>query len=251
MLPLAVLNPNFALRPEFRPMTPDQSRDPIMKTLRFGLLLGLSALTLFLCFSTAADVLVLTDGTQVLTEGAFEVQGKRTTYTDPEGRLLALRSAEIDFEATKKANMPAPKGMPSARDAAVPPHKEPVLVLTDADIPAGDTDSENNDGPAASQITLYVTDWCGYCRKTERLLNELEVAYETVDVEKVPGARAEKNRVKPGCGVPVVVIADESVCGYAENKIREMVEGLKASESPTADGTDGQAGSEATEAEEA
>ena len=209
-----------------------------MKTPRFGLLSVLIALSMMLCLvSTAgADVLVLTDGTHLQTQGPPEAEGKRTIYTDLEGRLLALRSSEIDVEATEKANRAKPKAMPAAQDLAEPAEKKPVMVLTDADIPEGKPAAEGEEASPVG-VTVYVTDWCGYCRKTERLLNELEVDYETVDIEKVPGARAEKNRVQPGCGVPVVVVAEESVCGYAEGRIRALVEELKDSAAQPADDT--------------
>ncbi len=213
-----------------------------MKASRFGPTLALTALSMILGLTPVveADILVLTDGTRVETQGPPKVEGKRTIYTDLEGRLLALRSSEVDPEATEKANRAAPKAMPGAQEVAAVAEKKPVMVLTDADIPEGKSAPE--DGEAAPiAVTVYVTDWCGYCRKTERLLNELEVDFETVDVEKVPGARAEKNRVQPGCGVPVVVVAEESVCGYAEDRIRDMVEELKGSAASPADGSTGEA----------
>lgn len=96
-----------------------------------------------------------------------------------------------------------------------------VIATAAAEEPAEETKAET---PA---VKLYMTDWCGFCRKTESLLDSLDVAYETIDIEKVPGARDEKNRLQPRCGVPVTVIAETSVCGFAEKKIRQLVEELK------------------------
>lgn len=107
-------------------------------------------------------------------------------------------------------------GVEASTDAASV--KEPsVQTVSDADAQAADE----------PQITLYMTDWCGYCRKTERLLESLDVTYKAVDIEKVPGARAEKQRFQPRCGVPVTVIGEQSVCGFSEGKIRQMVAKLK------------------------
>ena len=92
------------------------------------------------------------------------------------------------------------------------------------------SDNDTDEPAATSRVKLYMTDWCGYCRKTERLLEELDVSYEAIDIEKVPGARAEKQRHEPRCGVPVTVIAEQSVCGYSERKIRSLVKELKRSE---------------------
>ncbi|MEY4100878.1 MAG: hypothetical protein RLZZ567_120, partial [Actinomycetota bacterium] len=33
---------------------------------------------------------------------------------------------------------------------------------------------------------MYSADWCGDCRRSKRLLDELGVAYDVIDVEKDP-----------------------------------------------------------------
>ena len=39
---------------------------------------------------------------------------------------------------------------------------------------------------SSSQITMYGADWCGDCRRSKRLLEELGVDYDLIDVEKDP-----------------------------------------------------------------
>jgi len=40
----------------------------------------------------------------------------------------------------------------------------------------------------STSITMYSADWCGDCVRSKRLLDSLQVSYEIIDVESVPGA---------------------------------------------------------------
>ena len=44
---------------------------------------------------------------------------------------------------------------------------------------------------SAPKVVMYATDWCGYCARARRLLDAKGVQYEEIDVDLVPGARAE------------------------------------------------------------
>jgi glutaredoxin len=82
---------------------------------------------------------------------------------------------------------------------------------------------------AAPQVTLYATSWCPWCRKTRALLAELKVAYQEKDVEKTPGAAAERDRkAGAGAGVPVLDIGGTIVLGYDPPRIRAAVGALAA-----------------------
>jgi len=61
----------------------------------------------------------------------------------------------------------------------------------------------------SSQITMYSGDWCGDCRRSERLMKSLGVRYDVIDVETVAGA-AEKVREYNGGAqsIPVIVFSD-------------------------------------------
>ena len=36
-------------------------------------------------------------------------------------------------------------------------------------------------------VTMYSTEWCGYCRRLKREMNEVGIVFEEVDVERDPG----------------------------------------------------------------
>jgi len=41
------------------------------------------------------------------------------------------------------------------------------------------------------KVIMYVTDWCPYCERARSLLASKGVQTEEIDVDAVPGARAE------------------------------------------------------------
>ena len=60
-----------------------------------------------------------------------------------------------------------------------------------------------------SEITLYGADWCGDCRRSKRLLEELNVPYEMIDVDKDDAAAAKVVEINGGAkSIPVIVFRD-------------------------------------------
>jgi glutaredoxin 3 len=67
-----------------------------------------------------------------------------------------------------------------------------------------------------AKVILYGTDWCGYCARARRLLDSKGVAYEDIDVDLVPGARAEMQAKSGRSTVPQIFINDQPVGGCDE-----------------------------------
>ena len=59
------------------------------------------------------------------------------------------------------------------------------------------------------QITMYSADWCGDCRRSKRLLDELNVEYTIIDVEADPAAADKVIEINGGNkSIPVIVFSD-------------------------------------------
>lgn len=68
---------------------------------------------------------------------------------------------------------------------------------------------ETNAGAAA--LTMYSTQWCGYCHRLRSQLDREGIGYEVVDIERVPDAAAIVERVNNGNQtVPTLVYPDGS-----------------------------------------
>lgn len=61
-------------------------------------------------------------------------------------------------------------------------------------------------------LTMYSTQWCGFCHRLSRQLDREGIAYEVVDIERVPDAASVVERVNNGNQtVPTLVYPDGSV----------------------------------------
>lgn len=67
-----------------------------------------------------------------------------------------------------------------------------------------------------SQVTVYTTEPCGYCRVAKALLNKRGVRYQEVNLAKDPEGRAELVRLTGMMTFPQVVIDGKTIGGYQE-----------------------------------
>jgi glutaredoxin len=88
--------------------------------------------------------------------------------------------------------------------------------------PAGAPAAEKRNGRKV-KVIMYMTDWCGYCRKAREVLKSLDVDLVEYNVEKNPGKRAEF-KAKGGQGVPLIDVEGVLIPGYNAESIRSAVE---------------------------
>ncbi len=63
----------------------------------------------------------------------------------------------------------------------------------------------------ADSLTIYSTQWCGYCHRLMKQLDREGVGYDVVDIEQVPSAAEYVMSVNGGNQtVPTVVFPDGS-----------------------------------------
>jgi glutaredoxin-like protein len=62
---------------------------------------------------------------------------------------------------------------------------------------------------AQADITMYGADWCGDCRRSKRLFEELDVQVNHIDVEIDKSAAAKVVEINGGAqSIPVIVFSD-------------------------------------------
>lgn len=60
-----------------------------------------------------------------------------------------------------------------------------------------------------SEITMYGAEWCGDCIRSKRLLTELDVAFNYINIEEVDGAADKVVEINGGAqSIPVIVFSD-------------------------------------------
>ena len=84
------------------------------------------------------------------------------------------------------------------------------------------------EGSDYGAIKLFTLSTCVWCKKTKALLQEMNVAYEYVDVDVVEGADREKvldelKSFNPRCSFPSLVVNNNCIVGYQEEKIKEAL----------------------------
>ena len=59
------------------------------------------------------------------------------------------------------------------------------------------------------EITMYGADWCGDCRRSKRLLEELDIQITHIDVEADESAAAKVIEINGGAkSIPVILFPD-------------------------------------------
>ena len=85
------------------------------------------------------------------------------------------------------------------------------------------------DGKNKGKVMLYALSTCVWCKKTKRLLRDLAVAYDYIDVDLLDAAEREEinkmvMRWNPSGSYPTIVINDDrSITGYDPDKIKEVL----------------------------
>lgn len=79
-----------------------------------------------------------------------------------------------------------------------------------------------------SDITMYSADWCGDCRRSKRLLDELGVDYTVIDVEADPAASEKVIEINGGMrSIPVIVFKDGShLTEPSDNDLKAKLQAL-------------------------
>jgi glutaredoxin 3 len=65
----------------------------------------------------------------------------------------------------------------------------------------------------APKVLIYATGWCGYCARARALLESKQVAFEEIDIEARPEARAEMIARSGRRTVPQIFIGEKHVGG--------------------------------------
>ncbi len=200
-----------------------------------GILLGLF-LFLLASLPAQADWIVLGNGERIETQGAWRVEGKVVKFTHLNGTLAMLRTSEVDLEASRLANQPPPPPLPPSAE----PAKKPVLVLTDADVshrepeiappaPSPAPGTGQRQRPTAQRripgppVIMYVTSWCGVCKRARNYLTQIGAPFVEKDIEKDRAAAAEYLRKGGGGGVPLIDIDGNLLAGFHAAWIQQQL----------------------------
>jgi len=72
-------------------------------------------------------------------------------------------------------------------------------------------------------VTIYSTPTCHFCQMAKHFFSDNKVKYTDYDVATDIGKRNEMIEKSGQMGVPVIVIGDELIVGYDEDRLRESL----------------------------
>lgn len=75
-----------------------------------------------------------------------------------------------------------------------------------------------------SKVTIYSTPTCKYCNKAKDYMKENDIKYKEYDVSSDAEKRKEMIEKSGQMGVPVLLIDDQMMVGFEEDKFEELLE---------------------------
>jgi glutaredoxin len=156
----------------------------------------------------------------VLLAIAGPVSAELYKYTDAKGELHFVDDiSKVPKKYRKQLENAESQGNANFMDAA--PASRPSQERTEQE----PQERRSVSSPSAN-VEVFMTSWCGYCRKMIRFLNEKGIPYTAYDIEKdSTAARAYKEL--GGKGVPVVRVGSHVVHGYSPEAVMSYLKERK------------------------
>ena len=141
-------------------------------------------------------------------------------YTDSKGDLHFVDDiSKVPKKYRKQAENTEPQGNVSGMDAT-PASRAPQRRM------AQEQPQQQNISSGSANVEVFMTSWCGYCKKMVRFLNEKGIPYTAYDIEK--DAAADRTyRELGGNGVPVVRVGSHVVHGFNPDAVMSYYNGGK------------------------
>lgn len=82
--------------------------------------------------------------------------------------------------------------------------------------------------PSSKKIKIYALSTCIHCKKTKAFLQECQTSFESVDVDLLTGKEREAiieevGHYNPGLTFPTILIGDQIIIGFNEEKIKKAM----------------------------
>jgi glutaredoxin len=77
-------------------------------------------------------------------------------------------------------------------------------------------------------VKIYTLSTCSHCKNTKKLLNELGISFDFVDVDLLQGKEREAmieevRKINPSLSFPTILIGGRLIVGFKEQEIREAL----------------------------
>jgi glutaredoxin-like YruB-family protein len=90
-----------------------------------------------------------------------------------------------------------------------------------APVPSSQSSTPKNERFTGT-VEMYVTDWCGYCRKAESYMKAKGISYVAYDIEKDSSAK-QRHKELGGRGVPLIIIGSHRMSGFSPESLEQYL----------------------------
>ena len=78
------------------------------------------------------------------------------------------------------------------------------------------------------EVKMYTLSTCSHCKAAKKFLDDCTVKYEFTDVDILSGEERaavleDVKKINPRCSFPTIVINDQVIVGFQEDKIRKAL----------------------------
>ena len=99
-----------------------------------------------------------------------------------------------------------------------------ALESRDGGVPAPRREELRKKDYSSVTVKMYMTDWCGYCKKAREYIRSFGAELVEYDVDKDKSKRDEMRQKISGSGVPVIDIEGTIIRGYDTEAIKAALD---------------------------
>lgn len=133
-------------------------------------------------------------------KGTIHFQDYRPSNLRPSTKVETLTKEQLEFN--NYVGGPKESGYKSPYSSSIIDRKK--------------ENSKKSEYARNQEVELYVTSWCGYCKKAKAFLNARGIEFKEYDVEKDKIAAKEHKKLNRRGGVPVAVINGKKIIGFSK-----------------------------------
>ena len=74
---------------------------------------------------------------------------------------------------------------------------------------------------SSTDVIMYSTTWCGYCKQARRYFTRQGIAFEEYDVEKSAKGKQDYRKLN-GRGVPIILVGDRRMNGFSPQQFNRL-----------------------------
>ncbi|NVN89169.1 MAG: DUF4124 domain-containing protein [Desulfuromonadales bacterium] len=71
-------------------------------------------------------------------------------------------------------------------------------------------------------VEMYVTDWCGYCKKAAAYMRSRDIPFVAYDIEKDSSAK-QRHKELGGRGVPLIIVGNNKMSGFSPETLDQYL----------------------------